>query len=85
MSLGFFVFFSNPTPGIVINRPNGSDVYAGVLKDYTGEVRGTRLEPAGLVFISVTVRPLFSHFWDQNLTTLISGRCFVLVLRFALE
>lgn len=29
--------FSNPTPGIVINRPNGSDVYEGVLKDYTGE------------------------------------------------
>uniref|UniRef100_A0A8I3P903 Legumain n=1 Tax=Canis lupus familiaris TaxID=9615 RepID=A0A8I3P903_CANLF len=28
---------SNPTPGIVINRPNGSDVYQGVLKDYTGE------------------------------------------------
>lgn len=27
----------NPTPGIVINRPNGSDVYAGVPKDYTGE------------------------------------------------
>ncbi|KAB0350385.1 hypothetical protein FD754_015242 [Muntiacus muntjak] len=27
----------NPTPGIVINRPNGSDVYQGVLKDYTGE------------------------------------------------
>uniref|UniRef100_A0A8C3WLE1 Legumain n=1 Tax=Catagonus wagneri TaxID=51154 RepID=A0A8C3WLE1_9CETA len=27
----------NPTPGIVINRPNGSDVYKGVLKDYTGE------------------------------------------------
>ncbi|XP_006208279.2 legumain [Vicugna pacos] len=27
----------NPTPGIVINRPNGSDVYEGVLKDYTGE------------------------------------------------
>ncbi|XP_058423562.1 legumain [Diceros bicornis minor] len=27
----------NPTPGVVINRPNGSDVYAGVLKDYTGE------------------------------------------------
>lgn len=40
VSRGFFVFFSNPTPGIVINRPNGSDVYAGVLKDYTGEVRG---------------------------------------------
>ncbi|XP_008158153.2 legumain [Eptesicus fuscus] len=27
----------NPTPGVVINRPNGSDVYKGVLKDYTGE------------------------------------------------
>uniref|UniRef100_A0A8C8ZM15 legumain n=1 Tax=Prolemur simus TaxID=1328070 RepID=A0A8C8ZM15_PROSS len=27
----------NPTPGIVINRPNGTDVYKGVLKDYTGE------------------------------------------------
>ncbi|OQV15706.1 Legumain [Hypsibius exemplaris] len=26
----------NPTPGIVINHPNGSDVYKGVLKDYTG-------------------------------------------------
>uniref|UniRef100_A0A803VGP2 legumain n=1 Tax=Ficedula albicollis TaxID=59894 RepID=A0A803VGP2_FICAL len=27
----------NPTKGIVINRPNGSDVYAGVPKDYTKE------------------------------------------------
>lgn len=27
----------NPTPGIVINRPNGTDVYQGVPKDYTGE------------------------------------------------
>ncbi|XP_068194693.1 legumain [Antennarius striatus] len=27
----------NPTPGIVINRPNGTDVYHGVLKDYTGD------------------------------------------------
>ncbi|XP_069593105.1 legumain [Ranitomeya imitator] len=27
----------NPTKGIIINRPNGSDVYAGVPKDYTGE------------------------------------------------
>ncbi|XP_061599802.1 legumain [Cololabis saira] len=26
----------NPTPGIVINRPNGTDVYKGVPKDYTG-------------------------------------------------
>lgn len=42
------LIFSNPTPGIVINRPNGSDVYQGVLKDYTGEVRRSAgLEPAG--------------------------------------
>lgn len=27
---------ANPTPGIVINRPNGTDVYKGVPKDYTG-------------------------------------------------
>ncbi|KAJ0594543.1 putative legumain protein [Helianthus annuus] len=28
---------NNPYPGVIINRPNGSDVYAGVPKDYTGE------------------------------------------------
>nr|XP_057912295.1 legumain [Doryrhamphus excisus] len=27
----------NPTPGILINRPNGTDVYKGVVKDYTAE------------------------------------------------
>ncbi|KAL5009302.1 hypothetical protein ScPMuIL_014883 [Solemya velum] len=27
----------NPTPGKVINKPNGPDVYHNVLKDYTGE------------------------------------------------
>ncbi|XP_068607909.1 legumain [Brachionichthys hirsutus] len=27
----------NPTPGIVVNRPNGTDVYHGVVKDYTGD------------------------------------------------
>eukprot|EP00252_Welwitschia_mirabilis_P005158 TRINITY_DN1560_c0_g1_i1.p1 TRINITY_DN1560_c0_g1~~TRINITY_DN1560_c0_g1_i1.p1 ORF type:complete len:492 (+),score=93.14 TRINITY_DN1560_c0_g1_i1:150-1625(+) len=27
----------NPRPGIIINHPRGSDVYAGVPKDYTGE------------------------------------------------
>lgn len=40
------LIFSNPTPGVVINRPNGSDVYKGVLKDYTGEVR----RPVALLF-----------------------------------
>ncbi|KAL8196192.1 hypothetical protein R6Q57_025192 [Mikania cordata] len=28
---------SNPRPGVIINNPKGSDVYAGVPKDYTGE------------------------------------------------
>ena len=42
------LIFRNPTPGIVINRPNGSDVYHGVPKDYTGEVRQSAgSEPAG--------------------------------------
>ncbi|XVF74924.1 hypothetical protein PTKIN_Ptkin13bG0149200 [Pterospermum kingtungense] len=27
----------NPRPGIIINKPNGTDVYKGVPKDYTGE------------------------------------------------
>jgi legumain len=27
----------NPHPGTIINHPQGSDVYAGVHKDYTGE------------------------------------------------
>ncbi|XP_005986660.1 legumain [Latimeria chalumnae] len=27
----------NPTKGIIINRPNGTDVYKGVVKDYTQE------------------------------------------------
>ncbi|XP_072479359.1 legumain [Notamacropus eugenii] len=27
----------NPTKGMIINRPNGTDVYKGVLKDYTQE------------------------------------------------
>ncbi|KAK1615012.1 hypothetical protein QYE76_020529 [Lolium multiflorum] len=27
---------ANPRPGVIINHPNGSDVYAGVPKDYTG-------------------------------------------------
>ncbi|KAL5554199.1 hypothetical protein UlMin_041600 [Ulmus minor] len=28
---------NNPRPGIIINKPNGEDVYHGVPKDYTGE------------------------------------------------
>ncbi|KAH7965987.1 hypothetical protein HPB49_012498 [Dermacentor silvarum] len=28
----------NPTPGVIINHPNGKDVYQGVPKDYTGDL-----------------------------------------------
>lgn len=28
---------ANPTPGVLINKPNGTDVYKGVPKDYTGD------------------------------------------------
>ncbi|XP_037561031.1 legumain-like [Dermacentor silvarum] len=28
----------NPTPGVIINYPNGPDVYRGVPKDYTGDL-----------------------------------------------
>jgi legumain len=28
---------ANPTPGQVINKPGGKDVYHGVPKDYTGD------------------------------------------------
>uniref|UniRef100_L7M9F1 legumain n=1 Tax=Rhipicephalus pulchellus TaxID=72859 RepID=L7M9F1_RHIPC len=28
----------NPTPGMIINHPNGTDVYRGVPKDYTGDL-----------------------------------------------
>nr|ALL55653.1 asparaginyl endopeptidase [Clitoria ternatea] len=28
---------NNPRPGVIINKPDGSDVYEGVPKDYTGE------------------------------------------------
>ena len=27
----------NPRPGVIINKPQGSDVYGGVPKDYTGD------------------------------------------------
>lgn len=35
----FIEFLSNPTPGIIINHPKGKDVYKGIPKDYTGQVR----------------------------------------------
>jgi hypothetical protein len=35
----FFSFSRNPTKGIIINHPDGDDVYNGVPHDYTGRVR----------------------------------------------
>lgn len=36
------IFFRNPTQGIIINHPNGKDVYKGVLHDYTGKVTNSK-------------------------------------------
>jgi len=33
-----FFFFRNPEPGVLRNKPNGTNVYEGVPIDYTGEV-----------------------------------------------
>lgn len=33
-----FLIFRNPTKGIIINHPNGNDVYKGVPHDYNGAV-----------------------------------------------
>ncbi|CAB1335656.1 unnamed protein product [Coregonus sp. 'balchen'] len=46
----------NPTQGEVINRPNGTDVYKGVPKDYTGEQLPGRAEggPNDHVFVYFT-------------------------------
>lgn len=30
--------FRNPTKGVIINEPDGENVYAGLIKDYVGEV-----------------------------------------------
>jgi len=39
----------NPTKGIIINAPNGEDVYNGVQKDYIGKV-GYQIEISVAVF-----------------------------------
>lgn len=36
--LSLFFFTRNPTKGVIINHPNGKDVYKGVPHDYTGKV-----------------------------------------------
>lgn len=34
----FCSYQRNPTPGIIINKPNGTNVYDGVIIDYKGKV-----------------------------------------------
>lgn len=33
-----FLYDRNPTPGVMINQPNGTNVYEGVKVDYRGDV-----------------------------------------------
>lgn len=76
----------NPTPGVVINRPNGTDVYKGVLKDYTGEdvtpqnflavLRGdaeaVRGKGSGKVLKSGPQDHVFVYFTDHGATGLLA-------------
>jgi legumain len=75
----------NPTPGILINHPNGTDVYNGVTKDYIG----TNVTPAnflavitgdkskvsggsGRVLTSTAEDNVFVYFSDHGATGLIA-------------
>ena len=46
-------FIRNPTPGIIINHPDGDDVYGGVKIDYKGPV-----------CISTTVNPCLLRLYN---------------------
>uniref|UniRef100_A0A674MVU9 legumain n=1 Tax=Takifugu rubripes TaxID=31033 RepID=A0A674MVU9_TAKRU len=66
----------NPTPGILINRPNGSDVYRGVPKDYTGDnvtpqkflavLKGDKAKAKGKVINSGPNDHVFVYFTDHG-------------------
>jgi len=43
----------NPTPGVIINHPDGPDVYKGVPKDYTKEVSLFLCRFGGHMFVEV--------------------------------
>lgn len=71
---------ANPTKGIIINQPNGSDVYDGVLKDYvgqfvnstnflkvlTGDAKGMRGIGSGRVIKSGPKDHVFVNFVDHG-------------------
>lgn len=77
---------SNPTPGIIINKPNGDDVYKGVPKDYTKEdvtpdnflniLKGNKQAMSGIgsgkVIDSGPNDHVFVYFTDHGATGLIA-------------
>ncbi|XP_022105315.1 legumain-like isoform X1 [Acanthaster planci] len=78
----------NPTQGIIINRPNGPDVYHGVLKDYTkmevnpknflhilsGNKTAMKGIGSGKVIASGPNDHVFVYFADHGATNLIAFR-----------
>lgn len=74
---------SNPTPGIILNHPKGSGVYAGVPKDYTGDLvspenflnilQGEQIEGgSGKVIASGPNDHVFVYFSDHGAPGLIA-------------
>lgn len=63
LNLPHIIISSNPTPGILINRPNGTDVYKGVPKDYTGDVSAS-----AQIFIQQSKSVLLNQYFAVLLT-----------------
>lgn len=38
INVNYFLLYSNPTPGVIINHPEGKNVYEGIKIDYRREV-----------------------------------------------
>lgn len=73
----------NPTPGVIINHPNGTDVYKGVVKDYTHDavnpktflqvLKGEKTENGtGKVLKSTEKDNVFVYFADHGAKGLVA-------------
>nr|XP_008110340.1 PREDICTED: LOW QUALITY PROTEIN: legumain [Anolis carolinensis] len=76
----------NPTPGIIVNRPNGTDVYKGTLKDYVkehvtpanflavlrGDAEAVKNKGSGKVIKSGPKDHIFVYFTDHGSTGIIA-------------
>lgn len=72
----------NPTPGVIINKPNGPDVYGGVPHDYVGDdvtpenflavLTGNSSSASGKVLESDADDHVFVYFADHGATDLIA-------------